>query len=152
MDDERILAVGQECRKHGDGATAAPAVFVNSRDSVTIAATDRFGSYPPWLTGNLDLDELRQKGERFLPAETAGLGWDDIRDPFLGDVQFRPAGYLLQADRHLHLAGQVRIVKLVRVPDTLVRHQFEVLSAEGVAVAGAEVCERHPVGAADLGV
>ena len=29
------------------------------------------------------LDELRKQGERFLPAEVAGLGWNDFGYPFL---------------------------------------------------------------------
>ena len=63
-----------------------------------------------------------------------------------------PTGHLLQGDRHLHLAGQVRVVELVRVADALVRRQLEVGAAERVALAGGEVRERHLVGAADLGV
>ena len=63
-----------------------------------------------------------------------------------------PTEYLLQGYRRLHFAGQVRVVELVRVADAFVRHQFEILAAEGVAVAGGEVRERHLVGAADFGV
>ena len=77
--------------------------------------------------------------ERFLPAEAASLGGDHIRQPFLHDVQFGPARHLLQRDRRLHLAGQVRGVEFVRVADAFVWHQFEVRAAEGVALTGREV-------------
>ena len=60
---------------------------------------------------NLDLDELRQERKR-----------------------------LLQGDRRLHLvAGQVWIVESVRVANALVWHQLEILSAERVTAARAEV-------------
>src|SRR5438067_13599792 len=106
----------------------------------------------PELIWNLGLNEFRQKGERFLPTETASLGWNNSREPFLHDVQLSSAGHPLQGDRRLHLAGQVRVVELVRVANAFVWHQFEVLSAEGVAASGAKVRERHRVGAADFGV
>src|SRR5207249_378855 len=104
------------------------------------------------LIWNLGLDEFRQKGERFLPTETASLGWNDIREPLLRDIQLSSAGHLLQDDRRLHLAGQVRIVELIRVANALVWQSFEIVSTEGVAAAGAEVRERHLVDAADFGV
>ena len=47
------------------------------------------------LVGDLRLDELGQKNERFLPAEVACLGWNDSRHPFLHDVQLSSAGNLL---------------------------------------------------------
>src|SRR5665213_197317 len=40
---------------------------------------------------NLGLDQLCQLRERFLPAEIAHLGRNDVRHAFLHDVQFRPA-------------------------------------------------------------
>jgi hypothetical protein len=43
-----------------------------------------------WLVRNLRLDKLRQQGERLLPAETARLRWNHIRDPFLDDIHLRP--------------------------------------------------------------
>jgi hypothetical protein len=52
----------------------------------------------------------------------------------------------------LHRAGQVRIVELVGVPNSLVGRQFEVLPAERVALACREVRERHLVRAANAGV
>lgn len=87
-----------------------------------------------------------------MPAEGAGLGRNDIRDPFLHDGELGPAGDLLQGDCHLHLARQVRVVELVRVANPLVGDQFEKAPAEGMAVAGGEIRERHPVGSADFGV
>src|SRR5688572_31301269 len=38
------------------------------------------------------------------------------------------------------------------MPDALVRHQLEVLAAEGVAIAGAEIRKRHLERAARLGL
>ena len=63
-----------------------------------------------------------------------------------------PTEDLVQADRHVHLAGQIRVVELVRVADPFVRHQLDVLPAEGVAAARREVRERHLVGATEAGV
>jgi hypothetical protein len=42
------------------------------------------------LIRNLGLDELRQKSERLLPAETASLGWDNSRQALLHDIQLGP--------------------------------------------------------------
>ena len=39
------------------------------------------------LGWNVCLDELRQQRERFLPPQVAGFGRDDLRYPFLHDVQ-----------------------------------------------------------------
>src|SRR2546423_12796725 len=89
--------------------------------------------------GNFSLDELRTQRERFLPTQVARLGWNGGWDAFLHDVQFRSAKHLLAGDRGLHLAGQVWIVESIRVANELVRPQFQVLAAEGVARAGAEV-------------
>ena len=61
------------------------------------------GAQPlPW---NLRFDELRKKGERFLPAEIAGLRRDGLRYPFLHDVDFSTDGHLPQRYRRLHLSG-----------------------------------------------
>ena len=57
------------------------------------------------LPGNLRFDELRKKGERFLPAEIAGLRRDGLRYPFLHDVDFSTDGHLPQRYRRLHLSG-----------------------------------------------
>src|SRR6266511_2628955 len=104
------------------------------------------------LIWNLGLDKFRQKSERFLPAEIASLGGNDIGYPFLHNVQFGPYGHLLQGYRHLNFPWQVRIIEFVRVANAFVRHQFEILSAEGVAMPCGEIRERHLVGAADLGI
>jgi hypothetical protein len=45
---------------------------------------------------------------------------------------FSPARNLLQGDRNLHFARQIRIVVFVRVADTFVRHELDVYAAEGV--------------------
>ena len=85
------------------------------------------------LVRDLGLDEQRQESERFLPAEIAGLGRNDVGHPFLHDAQLGPDGHLLQAHRHLKLPRQVRIVEMVRVANAFVRNQLEVLATEGVA-------------------
>src|SRR5262245_38054997 len=85
------------------------------------------------LIWNLRLDELRKQGQRFLPAEIASLGWDDGRHAFLDDAHLRADGYLLEGDRRLHFAGQVRIVELVGIANTLVRRQHEIAPAQRLA-------------------
>jgi hypothetical protein len=50
------------------------------------------------------------------------------------------------------LAGQGRVVELVVVTKELVRLEFEIRSAEGEAASGAEIGERHLVGASDPGI
>ena len=57
------------------------------------------------LPRNLSFDELRKKGERFLPAEIARLWWDGLRYPFLHYVHLSTAGHLLQGYRCLHFSG-----------------------------------------------
>src|SRR6185436_14486785 len=104
------------------------------------------------LPRNLRLDELRKQGERFLPAEIARLWWDGLRNPFLYDGHLGTDRHLLQGYRRLHFSAEVRVVELVRVASAFMWHQLEICSAEGVAVAGGEVCERHPVGTADFGI
>src|SRR4030095_446883 len=57
------------------------------------------------LPRNLSFDELRQKGERFLPAKIARLEWDGLRYPFLHDVHLSTKGHLLQGYRRFHFSG-----------------------------------------------
>ena len=109
-----------------------------------------YGSSP--LIGNICLNELGQKNERFLPAEVARLGGNNGRHTFLHDVQLGPARNVLQIYDYLDFPRHVRIVELVRVADAFVGNQFEIASAEGVDLAGREVRERHLEGAPDLGV
>src|SRR5262245_38379385 len=91
-----------------------------------IVSVARSGPYRrPALIRNLGLDELRQKRERLLPAETARLEWNDRRQTLLHDIQLGSARDPFQGHRRLHLARQVRIVESVRVANTLVWHQFE---------------------------
>src|SRR5262249_8251678 len=104
------------------------------------------------LIWNLGLDELSKQGQRFLPAEIASLGWDDGRHAFLNNAQLRADGYSLEANRRLHFPRQIRVVELVRIADALVRRQLAIGPAKRVALAGAEVGERHPMGTADPGV
>src|SRR5215510_16483848 len=80
---------------------------VCSRDGVR-----RFGAQLLW---NLRLDELREQGEGFLPAQIARLGWDDTGHPLLHDAHLRADGYLLQGNRRLHFSRQIWVVELVRV-------------------------------------
>jgi hypothetical protein len=48
------------------------------------------------LIRNFRLDEFRQQGKRFLPAEIAGLGRNHRGHTALRDVELSPAGYLLR--------------------------------------------------------
>src|SRR5215831_10923076 len=95
----------------------------------------------PGLIRHVGLDELRQKSERFLPAETAGLGWDDRRHALLHDVQLGSARDGLQSNRRVHLAGKIRIVEYVRVMNALIGHQFDIFAAEGVTTTRSEIRE-----------
>src|SRR5881396_1442893 len=104
------------------------------------------------LIRDFSLDEFRQEHQRFLPSKITSLGGDDCRHAFLGDVQLCSAGNFFQRDRRLHFAGQVRVVEFVRMTNAFVRCQFDVFSAERVALARAEIRERHFVSAADFGV
>ena len=69
-----------------------------------------------------------------MPAEIAGLGRNGCGDAFLNDVQLRAAGDLFQIDRRLHFSRQVRVVEFVGVADAFVWRQFEIFSAEGMAL------------------
>src|SRR5881397_707095 len=104
------------------------------------------------LIRNFSLDEFCQQCQRFLPAEIASLGRNGCGYPFLRDVQLGSAEHPLQGDRRSHFSGQVRVVERVSVADALVRRQFEIGSAEGVALASGEISERHPVSAVDFSV
>ena len=64
-----------------------------------------------------------------------------------------PHGHLLQGDTVVCISpGKFGSSNLSVWRMRSCGHQFEVLAAEGVALAGGEVRERHLVGAADLGV
>lgn len=57
------------------------------------------------LRPNFRFDELGKEREGFLPAEIAGLQWNDGGYAFLHDVQLGSAGHLRQGNGHLHLPG-----------------------------------------------
>src|SRR6059036_2066175 len=78
------------------------------------------------LIWDLGLDELRQKHERFLPAEIASIGRNRFGNPFLRDVQLGPTGHLLQGNRRPHLARQARVVESGRVANAFGWDQFEI--------------------------
>jgi hypothetical protein len=61
-----------------------------------------------------------------------------------------PTDTFLQRHSHLHLAGQVGIVELVRVAQAFTRDELDVFAAKRVAFARREVPEGHLVCAADL--
>ncbi len=104
------------------------------------------------LIGNFRLDKFRQQRQRFLPTEVASFRGYGRGHSFLRDIQFGSAEYLPQRNRRLHFSGQVWIVEFVRVADAFVGRQFMISSAERVALSGAEIRERHLVGAADFRV
>ena len=58
----------------------------------------------------------------------------------------------LEGDADLHRARQVGVVEPVGVAQPLAGHEFQVFATEAVRMPGAEVGERHAVGAADAGV
>jgi hypothetical protein len=51
----------------------------------------------------------------------------------------------------LYRIVMIHLVEFVCVANAFVRYQFEILSAERMAVSGGEISERHLVSAADLG-
>jgi len=104
------------------------------------------------LIWNLSLDKFRQQDKRFLPAEIARLSGNDSGYAFLHDVQFRATRNFFERDRRLHFASQIWIVKFVRVANAFVRRQFDIRSAEGMALARREVRKRHFISAANFGV
>ncbi len=104
------------------------------------------------LIGYFRLDQFGQQRQRFLPAQIARLGGNGRGDAFLRDVQLRSAEYFFQGDRCDHFSREIPVVELVRVAEEFVGLEFEILSAKGVALAGAEIGERHLVGSADFGV
>src|SRR3989454_11566717 len=76
----------------------------NSMDRYHLSEPSRASSspcalIPCALIWDLGLDELRQKHERFLPAEIASVGRNRFGNPFLRDVQLGPTGHLLQGNR-----------------------------------------------------
>ena len=105
---------------------------------------------PGFLSWDFCFDELGQQRQGFLPTQVARLGRNGRGYSFLRDVQFRPAEDLLQDDRRLHFAGQRRDIECAVVSDALVRLEFEIRSAKGVAFAVAEISERHLVRATDF--
>src|SRR6266567_8608212 len=104
------------------------------------------------LIWNFCLDKFRQQNERFLPAEIASLGSNNRSHALLHDRHLGPTREFFQRDRSLHLAGQIRIVELVGVSNALVRLEFEICPAEGMALAGGKIRERHFVSAAHFRV
>src|SRR5436305_9148232 len=101
---------------------------------------------------DLGLDELREQGEGFLPAEVAGFGWNDIRHALLHDAQLRSAGYRLQRDGDVHESRKIGIVESVGMADAPVRLELEILAAERVSVPRREIRERHLERAANPGL
>jgi len=83
------------------------------------------------LIGNFGFGEFRQQRQRFLPAEIASLRRNCCGYPFLCNLQLSSIEQLLQGNRRLHFAGQVRIVEFVGVTEALAGRQFEIGSAEG---------------------
>src|SRR4029079_10799280 len=88
---------------------------------------------------NFGFDQLPEQLQRFLPAEIARFDRDRAGYAFLHDADLRSDGNLLQRDRVVHLAGQVRVVEPVRVANLFVRHQLEVGAAERMRLPVAQV-------------
>lgn len=100
-------------------------------------------------TWNFRLHQQRKLRQRLLPAQMTGLGRNDIGDTRLLDMQLGAAIDFLESDRHRHHTRQVGIIESVRVADARMRHQFQIFTAEAVAVAAAEMGEGHAECAAD---
>src|SRR4051794_13103616 len=90
--------------------------------------------------------------ERLLPAEMAHLERNGVGDAGLHDADVGSAGDLLQRDGGFHLAGQVRIIEVVRVANLLGWHELSILAGKGVALARTEIREGHFVRAANSGI
>src|ERR1700687_3264122 len=91
------------------------------------------------LLSDLRLDEFGQGSQRLLPAQVTGLDWNDSRQAFRHDVDFRAERDFLQRHRHSNLTGQVRVLELVGVAQALVGDELNILATERVAMAGAEI-------------
>src|ERR1700690_4526733 len=94
---------------------------------------------PSSLLSDLRLDEFGQVSQRLLPTQVTGFDWNDIRQTFLHDVDFRAERDFFQRHRHLNLTGQVRVLELVGVAQALVRDDLDILTSERVAMAGGEI-------------
>lgn len=110
------------------------------------------GSRALRLVWNFRFDQMLQQSKGFLPAEVTHFLRNSGRYAFLEDRQLGADRHVLQGDGHRHLSRQLRIIKRVRESDALVRHQFQVRSAEGVAFPRREVRKGHVVLAAHHGV
>src|SRR5215813_11324672 len=106
----------------------------------------------PWLVRNLRLDKFRQKSERFLPAEIASICGNDIGDTFLHNFYLCSTGYFVQRNRRSHFSGQVWVIELACVTNTFVGREFEICSAERMAMACGEIAERHLIRTTDFRV
>src|SRR5512139_3333619 len=104
------------------------------------------------LLTDFGLDEFCEQHEGFLPPEIAGFDRYDLGDPFLHDAQLGSTRHLLQRNRRLHDAREVRVVELVRIADPFVRDEFEILAAKRVALFRGEIREGHPERAANRGI
>jgi hypothetical protein len=58
-------------------------------------------------TADLGLDEMGERRNRFLPPEVAELDEDRRRQPFLHDLDLRPAHDRQEGNGDAHLARQV---------------------------------------------
>src|SRR5258708_5172824 len=115
---------------------------------VSRSGVDCLSRQPRSLLSDLRLDEFGQVSQRLLPAEVTGFDWNDIRQAFLHDADFRTERDFLQRHRYSDLTGQVRILELVGVTQALVGDEFDILATERVALAVGEIPKGHPEGAA----
>jgi hypothetical protein len=87
------------------------------------------------------LDETREISQRILPAEIARFHRNGVGKTLLHDIQLSAAGYWLERHRHLDFARQIGIVEFVRVAQAFAGYEFQILSAERVALACGEIAE-----------
>ena len=107
---------------------------------------------PSWVVRNLRLHQLRQQYQRLLPPHVAGLRWNRCGDSLLRNIQLRSTKNFLHDHRRLHFPRKIRIVELVRIPNPLVRDQFEELAPKRMTLPRREIRKRHLVRPAHLRV
>src|SRR5262245_26180629 len=133
---------------NGDVLVAEAAAPRSHGDRTNTGIRAWFQKMLPWLDPDallidLWLDEPCQISQRFLPAEITSLRRNGVRHACLHDIQRGADRYFLQCHSHLHLAGQVGIVELVRVAQPFTRDEVDILAAKHVAFAGREIAEGH---------
>src|SRR5262245_20147659 len=96
---------------------------------------------PCALLIDVGFDEAGEVSQRILPAEIARFHRNGVGKTLLHDVQLGADRYWLECHRHLDFARQIGILESVRVAQALARHEFQICSAERMALARGEIPE-----------